>query len=219
MKHRVFAPGCALMIYKPELAEKLHAVLNKEFGEMDLLTTCCRHDPGFTEPTEIVNVCPGCDKRFGSLYANASTVSLWELLAESNSFPFPDYEGETMTILDACPTREKKHLHEAIRTLLQKMNIRITEPTHTKTKSTCCGDSFYPQLPAVKVNELMKKRTDEMPLENVVVYCVSCIQSVGIGGKTPRYLSDLLMGMETTMTLRPTDSWHKELDAYIEKHR
>jgi Fe-S oxidoreductase len=218
MKHRVFAPGSALMIYKPELAAKLHTLLNEQFGKMELLSTCCRHDPGFVVPTEIVNVCPGCDKRFGSLYANVTTVSLWELLAESDSFPFPDYEGDPMTILDACPTREKEKIHEAIRTLLLKMNIRLTEPVNTRTKSVCCGDSFYPQLPAMKVNELMKKRTAEMPEDDVVVYCVSCIQSVAIGGKNPRYLPDLLMGIETAMIVRPTDVWHRELDEYIEKH-
>jgi len=218
MKKRVFAPGCAMMMYKPELAAMLHTSLVALVGPMEILDTCCKHDPGFTEPTEIINVCPGCDKRFGSLYPNATTISLWELLADNESFIFPDYEGKEMTILDACPTREKTHIHEAIRTLLQKMNIRITEPTHTKTKSTCCGDSFYPQLPALKVNELMKKRTDEMPRDEVVVYCVSCIQSIAIGGKTPRYLPDLLMGMETNMKVLPTDVWHRDLDIYIEQH-
>ena len=64
----------------------------------------------------------------------------------------------------------------------------------------------------------MKKRMNEMPVDDVVVYCVSCIQSVGIGGKNPRYLPDLLMGMGTTMKVRPTDVWHAELDEYIEKH-
>lgn len=218
MIKRVFAPGCAMMMYKPELATQLHASITALFGPMDILNTCCKHDPRFTEPTEIINVCPGCNKRFESLYANVTTITLWELLAESESFSFPDYNGKEMTILDACPPREKPVIHEAIRTLIHKMNIRITESTLTKAKSTCCGDSFYPQLPAAKVNELMKKRTDEMPLENVVVYCVSCIQSVAIGGKTPRYLPDLLMGMETTMKVLPTELWYHELDVYIEKH-
>jgi len=64
----------------------------------------------------------------------------------------------------------------------------------------------------------MKKRTDEMPRDEVVVYCVSCIQSIAIGGKTPRYLPDLLMGMETNMKVLPTDVWHRDLDIYIEQH-
>ena len=217
-KRKIFAPGCAIMLYKPELAAKLHSMLIELFGEMDMLMTCCKHDPGLNEPTEIINVCPGCDKRFGSMYPNATTVSLWELLAGSDAFPFPDYDGKTVTILDACPTREKPHIHTAIRTLLDRMNINLTEPQHTRTNSICCGDSFYPQLPPVKVNALMRKRASEMPREDVVVYCVSCIQSMGIGGKTPRYLPDLLLGLETKPEILPTDVWHSELDVYIESH-
>jgi Fe-S oxidoreductase len=218
-KRLVFAPGCALMLYKPELAGKLLVVLNKHFGKIEMLTTCCKHDPGFTEPTEIINVCPGCDKRFGSLYVNATTVSLWELVAQrEDEFLLPNYFKESMTILDACPARERPAIHAAIRKLLEKMNIDLKEPANTRTNSTCCGDSFYPQLPAEKVNELMRKRTAEMPRMNVVVYCVSCIQSVAIGGKTPRYLPDLLLGLQTKPKVLPTEVWHTELDAYIEEH-
>ena len=31
---QVFAPGCALMIYKPELADRLLEFLNKEIGNI-----------------------------------------------------------------------------------------------------------------------------------------------------------------------------------------
>lgn len=218
MTTQIFAPGCAMMLYKPSLAEKIHAMLKAEAGEMGVLNTCCRHDPGFETPTRIINVCPGCDKRFSNSYTNVTTVSLWVLLAASTTFEFPDYGGQSMTILDACPTREKPAIHEAIRSIIRKMHIRIVEPLHTRTASTCCGDSFYPQLPADSVNLLMKKRTAEMPLDDVIVYCVSCIQSVSIGGKKPRYLPDLLMGLDTLPKVYETEVWHRELDEYIEKH-
>jgi Fe-S oxidoreductase len=218
MTTQIFAPGCAMILYKPELAEKIHTKLKAEVGEMGILDTCCKRNPGFTTPTRIINVCHGCDKRFSTQYANTTTISLWELLATSNTFEFPDYGGESMTIQDACPTREKPLIHEAIRTIIQKMNIRIVEPSHTRTKSVYCGDSFYPALPAESVNLLMKKRTDEMPLEDVIVYCVSCIQSVTIGGKTPRYLPDLLMGLDTLPKVYETEVWHRDLSEYIDKH-
>lgn len=217
MIKQVFAPGCAMMLYKPELAKKIGAMLNEQVGEMKTLNTCCKHDPRFTTSTQIINVCPGCDKRFGNSYTNTTTISLWELLAESDTFQFPDYGGQSMTILDACPTREKPMIHEAIRKIIGKMNIRLVEPTHTLTKSTCCGDSFYPQLPANKVNELMIKRTSEMPLNDVIVYCVSCIHSVAIGGKHPRYLPDLLFGLETQPKIYETEVRHRELEEWIEK--
>jgi hypothetical protein len=57
-----------------------------------------------------------------------------------------------------------------------------------------------------------------MPLDEVAVYCVSCIKSVYIGGKSPQYLVDLLFAEETVPKTYEPDEWHKELDAYIETH-
>lgn len=215
---KVFAPGCALVLYKKQLAGKILEMLNRHIGEMELLNTCCKHDPGFTNKTEVINICPGCDKRFMNDYELSSTISLWEIIDNNNFFPLPDYGGREMTILDACPTRDQSRVHNAIRSLLNKMNIKITEPEKTKTHGTCCGDSFYGILPVEQVKELMVKRTNEMPLEEVVVYCISCIKSVHIGGKKPRYLVDLLFNEETLSGTYEPDEWHKELDEYIALH-
>jgi Fe-S oxidoreductase len=206
------------MLYKPELAEKLHHILNENLGEMNLLLTCCHHDPQFTSATEVINICPGCDKRFGRDYQNCLTISLWEILAEMDFLPLPDYKGKQMSILDACPTREKENVHKAIRPLLRKMNISLVEPEKTGTKGSCCGDSFYGTISTEKVKLQMVKRAAEMPVEEVVVYCVSCIKSMHIGGKKPRYLIDLLFNQDTSPQTFEPDEWHKELDCYIEKH-
>ena len=123
-----------------------------------------------------------------------------------------------MTILDACPTRNKENIHLAIRKILAKMNINVVEPQKTGTNSTCCGDSFYGTISTEKVKVQMMKRTAEMPEEDVVVYCVSCIKSVFIGGKKPHYLIDLLFGEETLAKTFEPDAWHKELDEYIAVH-
>jgi Fe-S oxidoreductase len=215
---KVFAPGCALMLYKPHLAEKLHAILNKNIGEMELLSTCCRHEPENRSNLEVINVCPGCDKHFGNDYSHTTTISLWKLLAECNYFPFPDYKGQTMSIIDACPTRNQPPVHDAIRKLLGKMNIRIVEPGKTRTEGTCCGDTFYGSIPTAQVKAQMIKRTSEMPVDDVVVYCISCTKSVFIGGKKPHYLLDLLFNEETIPKTTDPDEWHKELDIYIEAH-
>lgn len=217
-KKLVFAPGCALMLYKPELASKIHLLLNKNLGEMDMLMTCCKHDPLLETNSKIINVCPGCDKRFRNDYRGISTVSLWEILDEGNFFDFPDYKGRRMSILDACPTRDQERIHNAIRELLLKMNINLIEPKSTRTKSICCGDTFYGVLPVDKVKEFMIKRASEMPLDDVVVYCVSCIKALYNGGKKPNYLIDLLFQEETIPDTFDPDEWHKELNIYIEEH-
>ena len=206
------------MLYKPHLAEKLSEILNQNVGPVDYLMTCCRHIPQVEPGKVIINICPGCDKRFGKDYEGVSTISLWEILAGSDFFPFPDYGGRQMTILDACPTREKVVVHEAIRTLLRKMNIGITEPAKTGTRGTCCGDSFYGAIPVEKVKDQMVKRASEMPCEDVVVYCVTCVKSMQLGGKRPHYLVDLLFGEGTEAGNTDPDWWHGVLDEYISEH-
>lgn len=116
--NRVYAPGCALMLYKAELAEKVLAHLcSVEQGIVSLLT-CCRHDPLLGAGSVVINTCAGCDRRFRELYEGVSTVSLWEVLADDDSFEFPDYCGAETTVHDACPTRTEERVHAAARKLL-----------------------------------------------------------------------------------------------------
>jgi Fe-S oxidoreductase len=218
MIRRIFAPGCAMMIYKPELANRIYDLLNDQLGNIEMSLFCCNHDPQFASATEIINICPGCDRRYRKDYPNTSTTSLWEILAEGEFFKFPDYRGASMTILDACPTRENEKVQISIRTLLEKMNITLVEPKNTRTRSTCCGDSFYGEIPTEKVIAQMEKRTSEMPEEDVVVYCVSCVKSIYIGGKQSRYLVDLLFEEETFPQTFHPDAWHNELRQYISAH-
>jgi len=213
-----FAPGCALMLYKPELARKVHNSLKNIFGHIDLYTQCCHNTPKTNEKINIINICPGCDKRFKNNYEQTITESLWEILAKSDDFPFPDYKGKNMTILDACPTRNEDKIHNSIRELIKRMNIELVEPEKTRKKSTCCGDTFYGSIPIAKVKEQMKKRAEEMPVEDVIVYCVSCTKSMFIGGKKPRYLVDLLFNEETIKQTIDPDIWHTQIDEYMEAH-
>lgn len=211
---QLYAPGCALTLYKPYLSEKVHKFLVENIGEMDRLDTCCRLHPEIKAGTNVINTCPGCDRRYKNNYEESTTISLWEILAESTTFEFPDYGGEKMTILDACPTRTEGKVHDGIRVLLEKMNIELVEPEKTRHTGTCCGDSLYGKVPVEKVKGLMKERSGEMPVEDVVVYCVSCVKSMHIGGKRPRYLVDLLFNEETDPQTYEPDDWHRELDEF-----
>lgn len=214
----VYAPGCALMLYKPELAARVLQWLRGELGDVDEHLTCCRHEPGLKRPARVVNTCPGCDRRYRQLYEGVSTVSLWEILADSRTFPFPDHAGAAMTVLDACPTRDQDRVHTAIRTLLARMNITVAEPERTRRTGTCCGDTFYGSLPVEEVKGRMRARASEMSAEDVVVYCVSCCKAMHIGGRRPRYIVDLLFAEATAPGTFEPDEWHAEIDAFIAVH-
>lgn len=173
MKNYYFNAGCALNIYKPDMEKRVIDFLTENFEDTLPHKVYCRHDPKLPHNSTIINVCAGCDKRFGSLYEGIDTISMWEVLDSLGSFPYPDYNGMKMSILDPCPVRERLAVHKAIRSLLKKMNIQVEEVKYHSEKSICCGDSLYQKAPLEVVHDAMKKRADDMPCEDVIVYCVS----------------------------------------------
>ena len=72
------------------------------------------------------------------------------------------------------------------------------------------------EIPTERVLGLMRKRASEMPVDDVVVYCVTCAQSMFIGEKQPHYLVDLLFGEETVPRNLDIDDWHREIDEYMD---
>ena len=165
-----FNPGCALSIYKPGMEQRIFDFLNRHFQETVMHKICCRHEPRLEKGYLIINVCAGCDRRLSSLYEGISTISVWEIIDGLDSFAYPDYRGIQMSVQDACPVREKPQVHQAVRSLLKKMNIKIVETRLNGTHSVCCGDDLYPNLPVVKIHRHMKKRADSMPCEEVCVF-------------------------------------------------
>ena len=76
--------------------------------------------PNLPENSKVINVCPGCDKRYGKDFKGVSTISLWEIINENSFMNYPDYKGTSMTIIDACPTRDEVRVQDSIRELLIK---------------------------------------------------------------------------------------------------
>ena len=57
-----------------------------------------------------------------------------------------------------------------------------------------------------------------MPCQDVVVYCVSCMKSMAVGGKTPHYLVDLLFDEPSLPGETDLDRYHGALNCYIDAH-
>ena len=85
------------MLYKPYLAERLHELLVGNIGPMEMSLTCCKHVPPLIPGTQVVNICPGCDRRYRENYEDSGTISLWEVLVENTFLSLPDYDGREMT--------------------------------------------------------------------------------------------------------------------------
>lgn len=214
----MYNPGCALMLYKKHLAINLLNYLNKGEEKITLHDICCHHNPQIEDKTCIINTCAGCDRRFSTLYENVETHSIWEEIVKRNDFDYPDHSGLVVSVHDTCSIRHKPQVHNAIRQLLEKMNIKVIEAEYSKDKSICCGDNLYPHVPVDKVYKHMRKRAQSMPCEHVVVYCVSCIKAMHNGGKKPLYIVDLLFNEATEIQESDVVKWHEQLNEYIEQH-
>lgn len=213
-----FNPGCALCIYKPDAPKQILSILNYYFGAVNLHSVCCRHEPKLPHGATIINNCAGCDRRFRSLYEGIQTISLWEVLDALPALPLPQYEGLTLSVHDSCSYRPKPQVHTAVRSLLAKMGVSIIESEFSGTKSICCGDNFYGRIPLGEVRAFQKKRAAQMPCQEVAVYCVSCIKSMAVGGKTARYMVDLMLGEGTDPQEIDLVKYHDSLQKYIDSH-
>jgi len=213
-----FNIGCAFAIYKPDSSKKTLDILNENFGDVKLHEVCCQHEPKLPNGSTIINNCAGCDRRFRSLYDGVNTISIWEIVDSIEDLKLPKYDNLTVSVHDSCSYRQKPQVHKAVRNLLSKMNITIIESEFSGSKSICCGDNFLGKIPLEQVHAFQKKRASQMPCQNVVVYCVSCIKSMTIGSKTAYHLLDLVLNEDTETQELDLIKYHNSLQCYIESH-
>ena len=196
----VFAPGCALNKYKPELISEITRFLTDASIIDGVYLTCCKSEETIEGDVTLIVCCPGCSHKFETRYPNACVLSLWKVLLDTD-FPFPDYQGERMSIHDSCHARQRNssEMQDSARLLCRKMNIELVETENTRDEAGCCGGSAadYETRKAMAM-----RRAAEFSEKNVVVYCTGCTRSFSITDVAPRHLLDLLFG-EATEGLYP----------------
>ena len=186
---KLFAPGCALKSYKPELIAQMTEFLQTHNIIDGVYDVCCKSGQTIEEDTLIIDCCPGCSHQFSSC-SNVQVVSLWKVLLNTD-FPFPDYHGKEMTIHDACHARgrDSSEMQESVRELCSKMNISLIEPSHTKDETPCCGGGAK----SIETRRQMAfRRAESLPLKDVVLYCTGCVRSFSVTNATPHHVLDLI---------------------------
>ncbi len=197
----LFASGCALRAYKPELVSRMAAFLERE-GIIDgTYEICCKSTQSIDEDTLLIDCCPGCSHMFDSL-PNVRVISLWKILSDTD-FPFPDYHGRKMSIHDACHARGRNssEMQQSARAICKRMNIDLLEPERTGDNTPCCGGS------AKNVAERKKmaaERAAQLPHRDVVLYCTGCVRSFSVTEAHPHHLLDLIFQEDTEGLTIPT---------------
>jgi Fe-S oxidoreductase len=219
MKHIYFNPSCTLELYRPQYGIEIYRYLQSIFPYIKIHDVCCRKPPRLPEGSVIVNVCTGCDMRWRTLYEGVDTISFYEILDTYGLFPYPDYQNSVMTIHDSCPVKSNPHLYDVVRHLLDRMNIKIIESDFCREKSLCCGNPLLREGKEEAGRAMLRKSAESLPVDDVLVYCISCMKVLAQAGKHTHLLLDLLMG-------NPSDpgegkmgkAWYLSLKEYQKKH-
>lgn len=169
----------------------------------------------FTANSTMVYVCHNCAAIFQETKPEVKRLSLWELILNDREFPFPDYSHEKMTLQDCWRSYDNRSEQEAVRGLLQKMNVDIVEQEEKYEKTKFCGISLYAPSPKrnlvlapkrfvenaegkfiPRTNEehlkLMQEHCQNITTDKVVAYCHYCVKGLKLGGKQAKHLASLL---------------------------
>lgn len=171
----------------------------------------------FAAGDTVYSLCHNCSNIIEETHPDVKVKSLWELILEDKDFPFPDYTGMKVTVQDCWRAHERGTEQEAVRKLLEKMNIDYVEIPQNKENTRYCGSSLLrPQpprnpkvaprhyvteakglfIPHTKEEQIrqMKEYCSNFKTETVVCYCHYCLEGLIEGEKDGRHIAQLLFG-------------------------
>ena len=111
--------------------------------------------------------------------------------------------------------RDRKETHNAVRHLLEKMNVHYVELENNRERADYCGNSLYrPQVErnpklapkhykdgaeglfqphsAEEQEEIMRKYCSRYTTETVICYCHYCLEGLVSGAMAGHHLAELL---------------------------
>jgi hypothetical protein len=91
---------------------------------VEIIAGCCRSEYSKLSPEDtaivICNTCFACCKKLSNV---GNIIYVWEIIDGDNKFSFPSYNGEKITMQDCWRTIGRNDIHNAVRSLLKKMDL------------------------------------------------------------------------------------------------
>ena len=169
----------------------------------------------FSAGDEVYSLCHNCSNIIEEMHPKVQIFSLWELLAEDSGFPFPDHRGIKVTVQDCWRSADRSREQDAVRLLLEKMNIEYIEAAQNHGETEFCGASLYrPQPPrnpklapkhyaeravgkfiphtVEEQEEIMREYCRQFTTDKVLCYCHYCLEGLLMGGVEGIHIAHLL---------------------------
>ncbi len=237
MKENYYIASCIFTAWHTELSEKIQEYVKKRFG-MTIVRCCmpnfkveeyagempeCYQNKWLSMPNTldfsnvdtICTVCHNCANLIKDTHPDIKCNSLMELILSDENFEYPDYKHKKMYVQDCWRSAGNRAEQEAVRTLLNKMNIDIIELSGNFDRTEFCGRSFYkikhirdsrlapknhplitnPDAPVPSEEEqraMMKDYCRIFKDTPVVCYCHYCLEGLKIGDADCFHIAELL---------------------------
>lgn len=207
---RCCVPGWKEKIYEDKMPEGQFADKWRELPQSQ----------AFTPSDSVWSLCPNCMNIAEEWRKVTQVHSLWEWIDADDGFRFPDFSGMRVTVQDCWRMRDRSATHNAVRSLLSKMNIEYTEIPQNRENADFCGKSLY--RPQVERNarlapihyeerakglflhhteeeqiQIMKDYCSRYKTDAVVCYCHYCLEGLHAGGVNGIHLAELLFNSRT----------------------
>lgn len=222
MQYHYF-PSCNFTHFFPQESEKVKHYLSERFGA-EIVTCCHKSRNDFPIEDTALTICQSCslmvrerESALGKAIEPFQTreINVFELLAQDELFPWPDLQGEEITLQDCFRAKDKPQLLDAVRTCLHKMNATIIELPDNRDKCLYDGRFLLRKPAPAAVNDaphyfheilpqylhiMNKEEQDAWLLDyakrfttrRVVGYCNTCVTALCDVGVDAVHLAELM---------------------------
>lgn len=236
----VFIAACVFTREHPQLSKVVQEYIHTRFN-MPIMRCCVKnymvkefenemqpkiseqwnnlpHYIDVNESNTVIYICHNCLAIFQEQLPKIPIMSFWELVLNDDSFPYPDYKGEKITLQDCWRSYDNTVEQDTVRKLLKKMNVEIVELEENREKTDFCGISLFSPAPERNLKlapkrfvenaegkfiehseeeqkKIMEDYCKNITTEKVVSYCHYCAKGLKVGGKDSFHLAHLLFGL------------------------
>ncbi|MDD3307524.1 MAG: NAD(P)-binding protein [Acetobacterium sp.] len=210
----LFYPGCQLPAAYPDDIKSIYEYLvGHVAGDVGIYLGCCGAPADWAGRKDLINenieaikkvweemerptfilACSSCIRIFEKYCPEIKVESLWDIYIREG---LPNKEHiktpQTLSIHDACATRENSDLHESVRKIVSKLGYGIEELEYSKEKTKCCGYGGLVYFAnREQCDAFVSERIGESE-NDLLVYCSMCKDLFVSGGKRTYHLLDLI---------------------------
>lgn len=205
----IYYPSCNFRKMLPDVEKAFQKYLKEQY-QMKIAGCCLYTYKLLGENTALIN-CQACRENLNSFLEEPDIKSIWEFIDADSSFVFPDYNHQKMQLVDCYRDRHQKEEHEAIRSILNKMNIDVVELEYNKENANFCGIKHYEPVSKENIQLLSEQKEDKLShmskevqtalmkeyaeqlIYPAITYCNTCTQGIELAEKEVHHLLELLM--------------------------